>query len=257
MELTSPSGCNSMMQVDLSGSVVIVTGGAGGIGTGIVESFESAGASVVVHYNTTKPTAVGPKSIAVQLDLTDQNSHNTLIEFAMEKFGRVDALINNAAVQPHALFIEMTDSQWDEMINVNLTVSHHLTQTFAKTAIKQKSMGSVVNISSIEGTQPAFGHGHYGVSKAAMLMHTKVAAQELGAHGIRVNAVSPGLISRPGIEDAWPEGVGRWLKRAPLGRMGTPKDVGDACVFLCSPLAQWITGTNLIVDGGMSAMSTW
>jgi NAD(P)-dependent dehydrogenase (short-subunit alcohol dehydrogenase family) len=151
----------------------------------------------------------------------------------------------------------MTDSQWDEMINVNLTVSHQLTQTFAKTAIKQKSTGSVVNISSIEGTQPAFGHGHYGVSKAAMLMHTKVAAQELGAHGIRVNAVSPGLISRPGIEDAWPEGVGRWLKRAPLGRMGTPKDVGDACVFLCSPLAQWITGTNLIVDGGMSAMSTW
>ena len=210
-----------------------------------------------MHYNTTKPTAIGPKSIAVQLDLTDENSHQTLIEFAMEKFGKVDALINNAAVQPHALFIEMTDSQWNEMINVNLTVSHQLTQTFAKTAIEQKSMGSVVNISSIEGTQPAFGHGHYGVSKAAMLMHTKVAAQELGAHGIRVNAVSPGLISRPGIEDAWPEGVGRWLKRAPLGRMGTPKDVGDACVFLCSPLAQWITGTNLIVDGGMSAMSTW
>ena len=245
------------MQIDLSGLVVIVTGAAGGIGTGIVESFETAGASVVLHHNKTKPAAVGPKSIAVQLDLTDENSPNELIASAMAKFGRIDALINNAAVQPHALFIEMTDSQWDEMINVNLTVSHQLTQTFAKTAIKQKSMGSVVNISSIEGTQPAFGHGHYGVSKAAMLMHTKVAAQELGAHGIRVNAVSPGLISRPGIEDAWPEGVGRWLKRAPLGRMGTPKDVGDACVFLCSPLAQWITGTNLIVDGGMSAMSTW
>jgi len=180
-----------------------------------------------------------------------------LIAFAMEKFGRIDALINNAAIQPHSLFIEMTDSQWNEMINVNLTVSHQLTQTFAKTAIKQKSTGSVVNISSIEGTQPAFGHGHYGVSKAAMLMHTKVAAQELGAHGIRVNAVSPGLIGRPGIEDAWPEGVERWLKRAPLSRMGTPRDVGDACVFLCSPLAQWITGNNLIVDGGMSAMSTW
>ena len=88
MALASPSGCNSMMQVDLSGSVVIVTGGAGGIGTGIVESFETAGASVAVHYNTTKPTAIGPKSIAVQLDLTDENSHQTLIEFAMEKFGK-------------------------------------------------------------------------------------------------------------------------------------------------------------------------
>ena len=246
-----------MIQIDLSGLVVIVTGAAGGIGTGIVESFEIAGASVVLHYNKTKPPSLGPKSIGVQLDLTDENSPNSLIALAMEKFGRIDALINNAAIQPHSLFTEMTDSQWDEMIKVNLTASHRLTQSFAANAIQQNSMGSVVNISSIEGTQPAYGHGHYGVSKAAMLMHTKVAAQELGGHGIRVNAVSPGLISRPGIEDAWPEGVGRWLKRAPLGRMGTPRDVGDACVFLCSPLAQWITGNNLVVDGGMSTMSTW
>ena len=246
-----------MMQIDLSGLVVIVTGAAGGIGMGIVESFEIAGASVVLHYNKTKPPSLGPKSIGVQLDLTDENSPNALIALAMEKFGRIDALINNAAIQPHSLFTEMTDSQWDEMIKVNLTASHRLTQSFAANAIQQNSMGSVVNISSIEGTQPAYGHGHYGVSKAAMLMHTKVAAQELGGHGIRVNAVSPGLISRPGIEDAWPEGVGRWLKRAPLGRMGTPRDVGDACVFLCSPLAQWITGNNLVVDGGISTMSTW
>ena len=246
-----------MIQIDLSGLVVIVTGAAGGIGTGIVESFEIAGASVVLHYNKTKPPSLGPKSIGVQLDLTDENSPNALIALAMEKFGRIDALINNAAIQPHSLFTEMTDSQWDEMIKVNLTASHRLTQSFAAKAIQQNSIGSVVNISSIEGTQPAYGHGHYGVSKAAMLMHTKVAAQELGGHGIRVNAVSPGLISRAGIEDAWPEGVGRWLKRAPLGRMGTPRDVGDACVFLCSPLAQWITGNNLVVDGGMSTMSTW
>ena len=245
------------MRIDLSGSVVIITGAAGGIGTGIVESFELAGASVVLHYNKTKPVIVGPNSIGVQFDLTDENSPNALIAAAMEKFGRIDALINNAAIQPHALFTEMTDSQWDEMIDVNVTASHRLTQSFATKAIQQKSMGSVVNISSIEGSQPAYGHGHYGVSKAAMLMHTKVAAQELGRHGIRVNAVSPGLISRPGIETGWPEGVGRWLNRAPLGRMGTPRDVGDACVFLCSPLAGWITGNNLIVDGGMSTMSTW
>ena len=245
------------MKIELSGFVVIVTGAAGGIGSGIVQSFEDAGASVVLHYNKTKPTSISSNSVGVQLDLTDENSPNNLIESAMTKFGRVDALINNAAIQPHSLFTEMTDSDWDEMIDVNLTATHRLTQSFAKCAIKQKSTGSVVNISSIEGTQPAFGHGHYGVSKAAMLMHTKVAAQELGQHGIRVNAVSPGLISRPGIEEAWPEGVGRWMKRAPLGRMGTPRDVGAACVFLCSPFAQWISGTNLVVDGGISAMSTW
>ena len=243
--------------MDLSEMVVIVTGGAGGIGTGIVQSFESAGAAVVVHYNTSEPSSLGTKSIGVQLDLTDEDSPSTLINTAMSKFGRVDALINNAAIQPHALFTEMTDREWNEMLEVNLTASHRLTKSFAACAIDQKSPGSIVHISSIEGTQPAFGHGHYGVSKAAMLMHTKVAAQELGQYGIRVNAVSPGLITRPGIEEAWPEGVGRWMKRAPLGRMGTPQDVGDACVFLCSPLAKWITGANLVVDGGMSAMSTW
>jgi NAD(P)-dependent dehydrogenase (short-subunit alcohol dehydrogenase family) len=245
------------VKIDLSEFVVIVTGAAGGIGSGIVESFERAGASVVAHYNTSKPVSIGPKSIEVQLDLTKENSPIALVNTAMSKFGRIDALINNAAIQPHALFTAMTDGEWDEMLDVNLTAAHRLTKSFSANAIDQETPGSVVNISSIEGTQPAFGHGHYGVSKAAMLMHTKVAAQELGRFGIRVNAVSPGLISRPGIEDAWPEGVGRWLKRAPLGRMGTPRDVGDACVFLCSPLAQWITGANLIVDGGMSAMSTW
>jgi NAD(P)-dependent dehydrogenase (short-subunit alcohol dehydrogenase family) len=245
------------VRIDLTNFVVVVTGAAGGIGTGIVESFEDAGASVVVHYNTSKPSSMGPKSIGVQLDLTEENSPSSLIDTALAEFGRIDALINNAAVQPHALFTEMTDDQWDEMLAVNLTAAHRLTKSFSACAIGQKTHGSVVNISSIEGTQPAFGHGHYGVSKAGMLMHTKVSAQELGQFGIRVNAVSPGLISRPGIEDAWPEGVGRWLKRAPLGRMGTPRDVGDACVFLCSPLAKWITGANLVVDGGMSAMSTW
>lgn len=245
------------MQIDLSEFVVIVTGAAGGIGTGIVESFENAGASVVAHYNTSKPASIGPKSIGVQLDLTEEKSPSALINIAISKFGRVDALINNAAIQPHAMFTKMTDEEWDEMMDINLTAAHRLTKSFSAHAIGQETPGSVVNISSIEGTQPAFGHGHYGVSKAALLMHTKVASQELGQYGIRVNAVSPGLISRPGIEDAWPEGVGRWLKRAPLGRMGTPRDVGDACVFLCSPLAQWITGANLVVDGGMSAMSTW
>ena len=246
-----------MIVVDLSELVVLVTGSAGGIGTGIVESFEEAGASVVMHYNRTKPAHISPQSTAIQIDLTDQDSAEQLIAQAMAKYGRVDALINNAAIQPHALFVEMTHAQWNEMIDINVTASHRLTQAFAKNAIHLKSPGSVVNIASIEGSQPVYGHGHYGVSKAAMLMHTKVAAQELGRYGIRVNAVSPGLIGRKDIEHVWPEGVRRWLEQSPLAKMGTPRDVGDACVFLCSPLAEWITGNNLIVDGGMSTRPTW
>ena len=90
-----------------------------------------------------------------------------------------------------------------------------------------------------------------------MIMHARAAAQTYGSAGVRVNVVSPGLIYRPGIEDAWPEGVGRWKEACPMGRLGTPEDIGDACVFLCSDLARWITGAELLVDGGVMANPTW
>jgi NAD(P)-dependent dehydrogenase (short-subunit alcohol dehydrogenase family) len=117
--------------------------------------------------------------------------------------------------------------------------------------------GSIIHIASIEGSQPAYGHAHYAASKAAIIMHARAAAIEYGPLGIRVNTVSPGLIARPGLEQDWPEGVGRWLAAAPLGRLGTGMDVANACLFLASPLASWITGHNLVVDGGMSAHPTW
>jgi len=99
----------------------------------------------------------------------------------------------------------------------------------------------------------AAGHSHYAAAKAAVIAHTRAAAQELAPHGIRVNAVSPGLIWKEGIEQAWPDGVRRWHGRAPLERMGMPEDVADACLFLASPGARWITGVNLVVDGGVTA----
>jgi len=117
--------------------------------------------------------------------------------------------------------------------------------------------GAIINIASIEGIQPAVGHSHYAASKAAVLMHTRAAALELGGHGIRVNAVAPGLIEREGIADAWPEGVARWTAACPLGRLGRPEDVADAVLFLASDAARWITGATLIIDGGMLARPTW
>ena len=119
------------------------------------------------------------------------------------------------------------------------------------------SGGAIVNISSIEGLQPAFDHSHYAASKAAVIMHTRAAALELGPSGIRANCVSPGLIEAPGIEEAWPEGVARWHAAAPLHRLGTPADVADAVLFLVSPAARWISGANLVVDGGVLAHNTW
>jgi len=103
----------------------------------------------------------------------------------------------------------------------------------------------------------ARGHAHYAASKAAVIMLARAAALEYGRRGIRVNSVSPGLIDRPGLAGAWSDGVARWQAGAPLGRLGSPIDVGDACVFLASPMARWITGHDLVVDGGMAAVPGW
>ena len=117
--------------------------------------------------------------------------------------------------------------------------------------------GAIVNIASVEGETPAPMHSHYTSAKAGTLMHTRSAALELGPHGIRVNAVSPGLIWREGIEEGWPEGVERWKETAPLGRLGMPDEVADACLFLASPTARWISGASLAVDGGILARSVF
>jgi NAD(P)-dependent dehydrogenase (short-subunit alcohol dehydrogenase family) len=112
-------------------------------------------------------------------------------------------------------------------------------------------------VASIEGLQPAFAHSHYSASKAAVLMHTRSAALEFGPLGIRVNALAPGLIDREGLRAAWPEGVERWQSKAPLGRLGEAQDVADACLFLLSDAARWITGATLNVDGGMLTHPIW
>jgi len=116
---------------------------------------------------------------------------------------------------------------------------------------EQGDGGAVVNVASIEAERPAPQHSHYNAAKAGVLMHTRAAAFELAPLGIRVNAVSPGLIWRAGLEQQWPDGVARWKEAAPLRRLGRAEDVADACLFLASPAARWITGVNLPVDGGV------
>jgi NAD(P)-dependent dehydrogenase (short-subunit alcohol dehydrogenase family) len=139
------------------------------------------------------------------------------------------------------------------MLAANLDGVFIITKLVTTQMIRRASGGAVVNIASIEGLQPAPTHGHYATSKAGLIMYTRAAALQFGRHGIRVNSVSPGVIYRDGIEKAWPEGVKRWMETAPLGCMGEDEDIADAVLFLASPASRWITGANLVVDGGVTA----
>jgi NAD(P)-dependent dehydrogenase (short-subunit alcohol dehydrogenase family) len=175
------------------------------------------------------------------------------MEVAVERFGRLDAVVANAGVHPVAELASMSVEQWREVVDTTLTA------TFATVQAAAGVMrgGSITLIASVEGRRPAPGHAHYAAAKAGVIMFARSAALEYGTGGIRVNSVSPGLIRRDGIEDAWPDGVERWHRAAPLRRLGESSDVGDACVFLASPMARWITGADLVVDGGMSVVPAW
>jgi len=243
--------------LDLSGKVVIVTGASGGVGMGIAQRFSAAGASLVAHMRSGSVGDFDGPSVAVRTDLTSLDGPAEIVEAAFDAFGQIDALVNNAGIQPRSTLAELDDADWAEMIDTNLTAVHRLTRAVAATMRDRGGGGSIVHIASIEGSQPAPLHGHYATAKAALIMHARAAALEYGVDGIRVNTVSPGLIDRPGLAEDWPDGVARWNAAVPLGRLGTPGDVGDACVFLCSDLARWITGIDLVVDGGVLTRPTW
>lgn len=251
--------------IDLTGTVALVTGVSRGIGGHIARGFAAAGASVVLQVRSDVAygrevamaiEAVGGRAHVVHADLRDEVACERVVRSAVEAFGRLDALVNNAGVQPVQDLASMSLDDWRAVVDTNLGATFACTQAAAR-VMAAEGGGSITHIASIEGSQPAFGHAHYNASKAAVIMHARAAALEYGPQGIRVNTVSPGLIHRDGLEEAWPEGVGRWLRAAPLGRLGQGSDVANACVFLASPMASFISGHDLVVDGGVSTHPTW
>lgn len=251
--------------LDFTNQTVLVTGAGSGLGSAIAVRFAQAGARTIVHYHRSADSAQnlvaqikqqGGEAIAMQADVTQEQAVSSLFAEAVDAFGRLDILINNAGIYPLSPLLEMATDEWDSVINANLRSTFLCTQAAARQMMVQGSGdtivgGAIVNIASIEGEQPAPMHSHYSAAKAGVLMHTRAAAQELGPYNIRVNAVAPGLIWREGIEEAWADGVQRWRDAAPLTRLGQPDDVADACLFLASPAARWITGATLRVDGGV------
>ena len=250
---------------DLAGTVAVVTGASGGIGAGVARRFAAAGAAVVLGYRTgadragalaTELAAGGARAVPAPADVTDPAGCLALMATAVERFGRLDAVVGCAGVQPVTPLPAMTTADWQQVAEANLAGAFGTVQAAAR-VLGERGGGSITLIASVEGTRPAPGHAHYATAKAGMIMLARGAALEYGLRGVRVNTVSPGLVDRPGLADEWPDGLRRWQRVAPLGRVGRAAEIGDACVFLASPMAGFITGHDLVVDGGMGAVPGW
>lgn len=255
---------SALLQLD--GKVALVTGASGGIGRVIAQRLSDAGAAVAVHYHSNAVSAAavaasleqgGRRAIAVGADVARETDCAAMFSLIATTLGPVDIVVNNAADQGVHALADMPLAAFQAMMATNLDGIFLTTRIAATTMIERGATGAIVNVVSIEGHSPASGHGHYATSKAGQLMFTRAAALEYGRHGIRVNSVSPGLINRTGLAEDWPAGVARWTSVAPLERLGDPHDVADAVLFLASPASRWITGADILVDGGISTRPTW
>jgi len=250
----------------LRGRKALVTGASGNIGRTIAKRIAAAGASVLVHYHRDADgasetvddiVAAGGQAMALQADLGSEEQANAMFASIDRDWGPVNRIVNNAAAQPVTPLSDINGSEWRAVLAANLDSACYVTQAAVRQLSETGESGAIVNIASIEGADPATGHSHYATSKAGLLMFTRACALEYGRAGIRCNAVSPGLIDRDGLADDWPEGVARWLDKSPLGRLGTADDVAAAVLFLLGPESGWISGANVVVDGGMSSVSRW
>jgi NAD(P)-dependent dehydrogenase (short-subunit alcohol dehydrogenase family) len=249
------------LTLSLEGKAALVTGGSSGLGPHIVNRLDEAGAAVAIHYHQNAAGAgallqgLQHPGAALRADLGNGDEVRGLFRSATEQLGPVSILVNCAAVESQAVAAleAVTLETWAATQRTNVDAPLILTQMF----VAQDIGGSVINISSIEGSRPARGHGHYSTSKAALEMLTKSCALEFGAKGVRVNAIAPGLLWRRGLERDWPEGVSAWKQAAPMAGLVQPEDIANAVLFLASGASASITGTVLPVDAGMSIQPGW
>ncbi|MDD2702470.1 MAG: 3-oxoacyl-[acyl-carrier-protein] reductase [Candidatus Omnitrophica bacterium] len=238
--------------------VVLVTGGARGIGRAIALLFAQEGADAVIWDVNEQESgktcadieALGRKSLAMQVDVTNYKEVEGSVNKILDKFAKVDILVNNAGITRDGLLLRMNEADWDAVLNVNLKGPFNCTKAVSKVMIKQRS-GKIVNIASIIGIIGNAGQANYAASKGGIIAFTKTAARELAARNITVNAVAPGFIQTEMTAKLSEEIRNKMQAQIPLGKLGEPIDVAQACLFLASKDADYITGQTIVVDGGM------
>lgn len=243
----------------LEGKIALVTGAARGIGHEIALELAREGASVAVNYAGSEAKAqaladeiktMGREAFAIQADVSNSESVTGMVKETIDRFGRLDILVNNAGITKDNLLMRMKESEWDDVININLKGVFLCTKAVTRQMMKQRS-GRIVNISSIVGVSGNAGQANYVAAKAGVIGLTKTSAKELASRGITVNAVAPGFITTDMTDKLGEEVKEEMLKQIPLGRFGNPKDIARTVVFLASEDSSYMTGQTLHIDGGM------
>ncbi len=234
------------MEGVLSGQICIVTGASRGIGLAIATRFKQEGA-IVYGLSRTKAEA---DIEWISCDVTDELSVESAIDQILKKENRIDILVNNAGITRDGLLMRMKTEDWEAVLNSNLRSAFFLSRAVSRIMLKQRS-GCILNMSSVVGLHGNGGQANYAASKAGLIGFTKSLAKELGSRNIRVNAIAPGYVETS-MTQVLPDTAKENLKSSiPLGRPGTPEDIAEAALFLCSSCAAYITGVVLNVDGGM------
>ncbi|MGK3206199.1 SDR family NAD(P)-dependent oxidoreductase [Amycolatopsis sp. MEPSY49] len=233
---------------------VLVTGAGGGIGAAIAARFAEAGDRLVLSdLRAAELSTVASRLSADVVELPGDLADTDYVEGLVERAGAVDVLVNAAGIYPATPLLEMTAAVWDRVQDVNVRAALLTTVAFGRAHVGAGTTGAVVNISSGAATRARPGAAHYATSKAALEMVTKACAVELGPHGIRVNAVSPGFVTVDSDANPVTEAYAAAVSVNPLGRRGEPREIADAVYWLAGPEAAWITGAVLRVDGGSTA----
>ncbi|MCK9431474.1 MAG: 3-oxoacyl-[acyl-carrier-protein] reductase [Candidatus Omnitrophica bacterium] len=242
----------------LKDKVTLVTGGARGIGRAIGITFAGEGADIVVadvNLEAAQKTAseiegMGRKAMSLVMDVTDFQAVEEGINKILDKMGKVDILVNNAGITKDNLLLRMSPADWDAVLNVNLKGTFNCIKAVSRSMIKQRS-GRIISIASIIGLMGNAGQANYAASKAGIIALTKTVAKELASRNINANAVAPGFIQTE-MTAKLPEDIKKKMQEAiPMGKLGTPEDVANICLFLASEESSYVTGQVITVDGGM------